>query len=105
MVDKRRYRDRAEYNKQAVAKRRRKLKLLAIEYLGGKCLACGYTRCAAAFDIHHRNPQKKEFGLSTKGLTRSWARIKNELEKCILLCANCHREIHVGFRNLPKHLH
>lgn len=77
-----------------VKARRKKLKDLAIEYKGGKCSCCGYNKCKAALEFHHLDPNEKEFGLGTKGLTRSWDKIKIELDKCILLCANCHREIH-----------
>ena len=96
------YADRREYMIQAVAKRRRKLKQLVIEYKGGKCTICGYKKYAGAFDLHHRDSSKKDFGLSTRGLTRSWEKTKKEADKCILVCANCHREIHGGVTQLPK---
>ena len=67
---------------------------MAVEYKGGKCERCGYSRCIEAFDFHHADPAKKDFGISNKGYTRSWKRVKSELDKCIMLCANCHREIH-----------
>jgi hypothetical protein len=78
---------------KAVAKRRKKLKELAVEYKGGSCSRCGYNRCTAALEFHHLKPEEKEFGLSARGLCRSWERIKAELDKTILVCANCHREI------------
>lgn len=96
MPNKRTYADRAEYIKNAVAKRRKKLKQMVVEYKGGKCILCGYYKYAGAFDLHHTGDSKKEFGLSASGLTRSWKRIKKEADKCILVCANCHREIHGG---------
>ena len=102
MSDKRIYADRAEYLKKAVAERRRKLKQMVVEYKGGKCIICGYKRYAGAFDLHHVGDSKKEFGLSVRGLTRSWERIKKEADKCILVCANCHREIHGGLKQPPK---
>ena len=95
MVEKRKYADRRKYLIKAVAKRRRKIKLMAIQYKGGKCHICGYNKCPGALDLHHINGQKS-FGISDKGYTRSWSRVKQELDKCILLCANCHREIEVG---------
>jgi deoxycytidylate deaminase len=94
MPEKRKYSDRAEYMKRAVAKRRRKLKAMVVQYKGGKCILCGYNKCIQAFDLHHKEDSKKEFGLSTRGLTRSWEKTKKEADKCILVCANCHREIH-----------
>lgn len=92
--EKRTYADRAEYMKAAVIKRRKKLKEMAIEYGGGKCQMCGYLKCKRALSFHHKDPSKKDFGLSTRGLTRSWEKTKLEIDKCILVCANCHMEIH-----------
>ncbi len=100
MPYKRTYSDRREYLIKAVAKRRKKIKEMAIEYLGGHCLQCGYKRCIAALDFHHLDEDEKQFGLSQRGLTRSWTRTKKELEKCVLLCANCHREFHAGVLQL-----
>lgn len=99
-IDKRTYKDRAQYNIQAVAKRRKKIKAMAIEYKGGKCNICGYDKYIGALDFHHLDEGSKRFGLSTKGLTRSWDKTKAEVDKCILVCANCHREIHAGLVQL-----
>lgn len=77
-----------------VQKRRHLLKEQSIQYLGGSCSKCGYSKCMAALEFHHLDPTVKEFNIGTTGFTRSWARIKAELDKCILLCANCHRELH-----------
>jgi len=101
MAEKRTYADRAEYLKKAVAKRRKKLRMMAIAYLGNQCQMCGYNKCKSALDFHHRNPKMKDFGLSQNGMTRSWEKTKTELEKCVLVCANCHREIHDGITQLP----
>lgn len=103
-MDKRTYKDRAKYNIRAVAKRRKKIKAMAIEYKGGKCQICGYCKYVGALDFHHKDETKKSFGLGTNGLTRSWAKTKVELDKCILVCANCHREIHGGLVQLPKEI-
>lgn len=80
-----------------VANRRRTLKLMGIEYKGGKCIKCGYDKCVDALDFHHVGPGK-DFGLASKGYTHGWERVKEELDKCILLCANCHREEHSKIR-------
>ena len=101
MTEKRTYADRAEYLKKAVAKRRRKIREMSINYLGGCCAICGYDRCHQALDFHHKEPTKKSFGISQKGYTRSWKRVQEELDKCFLICANCHREIHAGITQLP----
>jgi hypothetical protein len=83
-----------------LARRRRKLK--AIEYKGGKCQICGYDKCASALHFHHTDPNEKDFGFSDKGIPRSWEKQKIELDKCILLCSNCHCEVHEGITNVPE---
>lgn len=65
----------------------------AIAYLGGQCRICGYNRCSSAFDFHHLDPSQKDFSISTRA---SWNAIVVELKKCVLLCSNCHREVHAG---------
>ncbi len=94
--DTRTYADRRQYNIQAVSKRRRAIKALAIEYKGGKCQICGYKKYQGALDLHHIDREQKEFSISKKGHSRSWERVKKEIDKCILVCANCHREVEAG---------
>jgi 5-methylcytosine-specific restriction endonuclease McrA len=94
MGDRRRYSDRREYLIQAVQKRRKRVREMALDFLGGKCSRCGYDRCAEALKIHHLDSSEKDFGISSKGYTRSWKKIRMELDKCEILCANCHREVH-----------
>lgn len=79
---------------QAVTKRRRKVKQLLIEYKGGKCEMCGYDKCIAALEFHHRDPSKKEFGIGCNGNTIKLEKAKKEVDKCMLICSNCHKEIH-----------
>jgi hypothetical protein len=88
--DKREYSDRREYLIEAVQKRRKRLRERAVEYKGGQCSICGYNRCIEALEFHHLNPSQKDFGISNKGYTRSWEKVKMELDRC----ANCHREVH-----------
>jgi 5-methylcytosine-specific restriction endonuclease McrA len=102
MKKRRTYADRREAIISAVKKRRKKIKLLAIEYKGGKCQICGYKKLAAALELHHIDKTLKSFGIGEKGYTRSWQKVKNELDKCILLCANCHREVSAGITQLPE---
>jgi len=83
-------------NVKWVTENRRKNKLKLVEYKGGKCQCCGYDRSVKALEFHHKNPEEKEFGLSTRGITKSFDRLKKEADKCVLVCANCHREIHEG---------
>lgn len=100
MSDKRKYTDRREALIKAVSKRRKKIKALAIEYKGEKCQSCGYSRYQGALELHHLNPKEKDFGIGDKGYTRSWVKVKTELDKCVLLCANCHREVAAGIKQL-----
>ena len=79
-----------------VQNRRNKIKEMAIEYKGGKCKICNYDKCNSALEFHHLDPSIKDFSIGQKGYTRSWEIIKQELDKCILVCSNCHREIHSG---------
>ena len=88
----------------AVQKRREKTKELAVEYMGGKCCICGYSKYIGALEFHHLNPTEKEFGIGSKGYTRSFEKVKKELDKCILVCSNCHKEIHAGIVDINAHL-
>jgi predicted HNH restriction endonuclease len=83
--------------KQAAYLRRKVLQDKAIAYLGGKCQICGYNKCNAAIEFHHSRDYGKAFCISS-ALT-SWERILPELEKCVLLCSNCHREVHQGLHS------
>ena len=93
-MEKRRYADRRAYLVKAVRKRRKKVRRMAVEHMGGRCSRCGYDKCLEALEFHHIDSAKKDFGISARGYTRSWERVKAELAKCILICANCHRELH-----------
>lgn len=73
--------------------KRYEVKLKAVTYKGGKCIKCGYNKCLAALQFHHVNPEEKEFRIGGAH-TYSWERIQKELDKCILVCANCHAELH-----------
>ncbi len=72
--------------------RRRNIKLKAVEYKGGKCQKCGYNKCVGALDFHHLDPREKDFTIS--GNSGKWENLKKELDKCVLLCKNCHVELH-----------
>ena len=79
-------------------KRNRKAKKdQALEYKGDKCSVCGYDKCKAALEFHHLDPSEKDF--SSDYRSWSWERLKTELDKCILVCCRCHREIHDDQRN------
>lgn len=83
-------------NSESVIRTQKRNKLRAIEYLGGKCSLCGYSKCSAALDFHHLEPLLKEHDPSHVVRCWSWEKAKSELDKCILVCSNCHREIHYG---------
>jgi DNA-binding CsgD family transcriptional regulator len=80
-------------NYERIKSRRQKIKEKAVEYKGGCCESCGYKKCLWALDFHHTKEGEKDFGIA-KYSTFSWEKIKKELDKCIMLCANCHREVH-----------
>lgn len=87
----------AKKKRQPVRKEtRRELKQKAVDYKGGACELCGYNRCLAALTFHHRDPTEKDFGISAIPNTIHWSIVKRELDKCHLLCANCHSEVHQG---------
>lgn len=77
---------------------RRKLKKRAIDYKGGKCVLCSYNRCIDGLCFHHIDPDKKDFNIC--GGPIKWQTLKKELDKCVLLCALCHIEVHCGIKEL-----
>jgi hypothetical protein len=73
--------------------RRRQIKKECVEYLGGACQRCGLkTESVEVYDFHHKDPKQKEIAIGRN--TKSFKALKPELEKCELLCANCHRIEH-----------
>mgnify|MGYP003442925438 CR=1 FL=1 len=78
---------------QFTIERIRNYKKQAIEYKGGKCNICGYDRCQGSLHFHHINPLDKDPNWRQM---KNWHfdKIKTEIDKCILVCANCHGEIH-----------
>lgn len=81
-------------NVQRNKDRRYKLKDKAVQYKGGKCSSCGYNKYIGALEFHHRVPDNKDFEISNRNISKKWEVVKKELDKCDLLCANCHREVH-----------
>ena len=80
--------------------RLQKFKLDCVNYLGGSCEICGYNKCLRSLHFHHKNPKEKSFGISgSHGL--AWEKVLLELDKCVLLCSNCHSEVHDGITELP----
>lgn len=71
---------------------RQSVKRALVEYKGGQCERCGYNKCINALQFHHIDPSQKDFALSKS--TKSFEELKAEVDKCMLLCANCHAELH-----------
>lgn len=74
---------------------RNRQKQKAVEFFGGKCQICGYNKSLAALTFHHIDPSKKEWSPS-RVMSYKWEIVIKELEKCMLLCHNCHQELHAG---------
>ena len=72
-----------------VVRKQRELKIQAIQYKGGKCLDCGTMPHPAAMSFHHRDPSNKDFNIS-HARTKTLDAVRDELDKCDLLCKNCH---------------
>ena len=88
---------------EAVKEWRRNTKLKLVACMGSKCQICSYNRCMNALEFHHLNPNEKEFGLgAVRANPKNWVSIVSEMQKCILLCSNCHKEIHAGLINIPE---
>ena len=75
-------------------KRRQNMKRRCVKYKGEKCCRCGYNKHVCALDFHHIDPDKKEYDMTKLIRNNNWNKLKTELDKCILICANCHRELH-----------
>ena len=74
---------------------RNEKKRKAVEYLGGKCMKCGGEFPPYVYDFHHRDPSEKDTSIGTL-CSRTWLKVLKELQKCDLLCSNCHRIEHYG---------
>jgi ribosomal protein L44E len=82
------------------AESRRRTKLRAVAWFGGSCYGCDEVHLAQLYEFHHWDAHDKDFGIASNGVARSWEKIVAELEKCVMLCANCHREVHAGVRTI-----
>jgi len=81
---------------------RKNSKSRIIDSMGGKCCICSYCKCNNALSLHHLDPSIKEFGFGAiRANCKNWESIVNELRKCILLCNNCHSEVHAGISIIP----
>lgn len=89
-----------------VTRCRKNRKIQAIDYKGGCCKLCGYHKCPEALEFHHLDSNEKDFQIAiSMAAGWAWERIKSELDKCVMLCANCHREVHSGVAELVNAPH
>ncbi len=86
----------AEAGPTATVALRRQKKMKAIRRFAGICLGCRGRYYPTVFEFHHWDSREKEFEIATAGMGRSWQKINEELAKCVMLCANCHCEVHSG---------
>lgn len=86
-------------NSESVSNYRRNRKELLVYLMGGKCSICGYDRCIAALEFHHIDKETKSYAIGQKGTCHNLERDIEEVKKCALVCANCHREIE--YLNIP----
>jgi hypothetical protein len=86
-----------------VSESRRKKKSALIEYKGGMCVICSYDKCQQVLQFHHTDPNEKEFTIASSG-TIDLDKLKKEADKCVLVCANCHGEIHAGLVDINKYI-
>ena len=81
-------------NSEKITKARQKRKQEIVDIMGNKCVLCGYHKNITALELHHIIKEEKEFSICSQGSFPKYDTLIPELKKCVLLCANCHREIH-----------
>ena len=87
---------------EAVKRWRKNTKARMVDSMGGCCQICGYNKTHNALEFHHIDPNEKEMGFGeTRANNVKWALLIEELKKCIMLCSNCHKEVHEGITVLP----
>ena len=90
-------------NSEAVIRHIRKRKRDLIKVFHSKCCICGFDSFPQALQFHNVNPQEKSFGITdSNSVTKALEKQLEEMRKCVLVCANCHRGIHQGYIQLPK---
>jgi hypothetical protein len=88
---------------EAVKKWRTNCKRRIIVAMGGSCCCCGYNKCDKALALHHLDPSQKDIAFGAiRANPKNWNSIVEELRKCVLVCHNCHSEIHAGIRDVPS---
>ena len=92
---------------EAVKQWRKNTKLKLITCMGNKCQICNYNKSTNALEFHHLDPNEKDFEINgTKAAATNWKNVQKELDKCDLLCANCHFELHSELNkiDIPKNI-
>jgi hypothetical protein len=91
------------YGSERVKAWRHRTKQKMVDAMGGACQCCGYDTCKEALAFHHIDPEHKDFGFGNlRANPAKWEKIVEELRKCVIVCHNCHSEIHAGVRQLPN---
>lgn len=89
-------------NSEKVKSWRQRTKERIVQSFGEKCGLCGYDKCIESLDLHHLDPTEKDFGLGqVRANPKSWDKIVAELRKCVMLCRNCHGEVHFNGLIIP----
>lgn len=97
--------NKAHQSYQSQKERGLKRKVEIVREFGGRCSLCGYRKNLAALTFHHQNPKDKNFKLDMRSLSnRKFSQISNELKKCVMVCHNCHSEIHNPQHDLESYL-
>jgi hypothetical protein len=82
-------------NYETQQKRGRERKMKLIQMKGGKCEICSYDKNYAVLCFHHISPKDKELPLTIRECSNNtWDTLVKEVQKCKLLCHNCHMELH-----------
>jgi len=92
-------------NNEDTVGRQRAFKQRCVEYKGGQCEHCGFDKHNAAMDFHHTDPSEKDFALSRfrhTSFDKNKEKIEGELDKCLLLCRNCHAIEHARLQQLKE---
>jgi hypothetical protein len=88
---------------ERVKRWRKATKRRIIKSMGGKCQICSYDKCDSALALHHLDPSQKDLAFGAiRANPKNWLLIVEELRKCILVCHNCHSEIHAGMTQIPE---
>lgn len=83
-------------NSESVSEFRRNRKANLLQICRNRCCICGYNKVISALEFHHIDPSLKEYGIASNGTCHNIQKDIAEIKKCVLVCANCHREIHEG---------